>query len=286
MQTQDGSAGHSRQGNTQLLETHCSEVGHSELFLLQDAFPLLQGQAAQEIHDTSVMEYRRLFCRCADVLRKDAGSRMGTASCWSAGVLRPRTGNSPSFPVKSVPCPERLHACVRRQHCRQSANRRHIRPAREKAGLGWTPVASIVRPCHQPLPERACAGCVQALPGHSAGKPKLLETFSETRCRSCPNDLRECLGHASLHTWDTFILGPNPAAFVGSICSQGLRESVESGAFLVSPLVVGCSAVKLVSRRSAFGIQDVRIIQENTVRKRLFGHIGQGRLLRPQVLQA
>ena len=51
----------------------------------------------------------------ADDLRRDAGSRMGTGSCWSAGVLRARTGNS----VVS------------------SEIRRHTRPAREKlAGAG------------------------------------------------------------------------------------------------------------------------------------------------------
>ena len=102
----------------------------------------------------------------ADDLRRDAGSRMGTGSCWNAGVLRARTGNSV---VSNEMSPRsRKAACVCshaawQAKCEQKAHR----PAREKACRGWTPVASILKPCHQLLRQRACAVCGQELPGHS-----------------------------------------------------------------------------------------------------------------------
>ena len=118
----------------------------------------------------------------ADDLRRDGGSRMGT-NLAGTQVFCVREQGTLSFPVKSAPGPERLHACARTRRGRQSANRRHTRPAREKACRGWTPVARILKPCHQLLRQHACAACGQELPGHPTAhlQVQALSTFGGVR---------------------------------------------------------------------------------------------------------
>ena len=154
---------------------------------------------------------------CAEMLA--AGWALDLAG---AQVFCVREQGTLSFPMKSAPGPERLHACVRTLRGRQSANRRHTRPAREKACRGWTPVASILKPCHQLLRQRACAVCGQELPGHSTAhlQAQALSDFRRGRM-ACVRALRMAASFLEM-----------PRCTDGALSSSARTQLLFSGAYV------------------------------------------------------